>query len=316
MTCSIIGVGGYLPGNAVSNDELGKVVDSNDEWIRSRTGITQRYFTELPLVDLAYQASLDAIANARIDKKQIDCIIVCTTTPDTSFPSTATLLQGKLDLHEIPSFDLNAVCSGFVYGLEISNALMSSTKYKNILLVGADKMSSVLDMSKRSTAVLFGDGAGAVILKNSKNAKFHSIIASEGSLSSILYTKKNDDNKNIIHMSGSDVYRNAIKKMSEISLRVLYESALSVADVDFFIPHQANVRILDAVAEKIGISLDKVVSTVKIHANTSAATIPLGLNSLKLENKLKAGNKLLMSALGAGVTYGGAIIEVNDEYDN
>lgn len=316
MSSNIIGIGGYLPGKPVSNTELSEYVDTNDEWITTRTGIKQRFFAEEPLADLAYKAAIAAIQDSPITKEKIDLIILSTTTPDKSFPSTATMLQGMLDINDVPSFDMNAVCSGFVYALDVANAYIASGKYKNILVVGADKMSSVLDMEKRSTAVLFGDGAGAVIISKSENAKFHSLIKSNGKLSHILETTKNSENRDIIEMNGTEVFKNAVYKMSDISKEVLKNAEIKIDDIDFFIPHQANIRILNAVAEKINIPLEKVVTTITHHANTSAATIPLALNELKMQKKLTSGNKLLMSALGAGITYGGVIIEVSDEYNN
>jgi 3-oxoacyl-[acyl-carrier-protein] synthase III len=320
MSSKIIGIGGFLPGSPISNDELSKIVDTNDEWIRSRTGITQRYFTKKPLAEISYLAAKDALIHSGISANEIDLIIVCTTTPDNAFPSTATEIQGMLasdySISSIPSMDLNAVCSGFIYGLEVANALIKLDSYNNILLIGADKMSTVLDMNDRSTAVLFGDGAGAVVLKKDKTSKFTSKIGSNGKLSNILHTRKNEKNLNIIHMNGREVFKNAVNIMSEISLDILKSAALTINDIDFFVPHQANMRILQSVSEKISISEEKIVATIDIHANTSAATIPLALNEMKIRKKLAANNTLLLAALGAGLTFGGAIIETADDYTN
>lgn len=319
MSCKILGVGGFLPGDPISNEELSKYVDTNDEWIKTRTGIEQRHFTKLSCAEMAEKAATLAINDACISASEIDLIIVCSTTPDRTFPSTATTLQGRLSLSDIPSFDINAVCTGFIYGIELADALFSSRDYNKILLIGVDKMSNVLDMSERATAVLFGDGAGAVVLTKSKNAICETILGSDGSLAEILKTEKYTDNtpsREKIFMQGGRVYRNAVNKMAEMAELVLKKAKISKDEIDYFIPHQANIRIMNAVTEKLSINKDKLVSTVASHANTSAATIPLALNSLKNNKILKSNNKILMSALGSGITYGGAIIEIANEYCN
>ncbi len=308
MSFKILGIGSCLPGTPVTNIELSKQVASNNEWIKTRTGILQRYFTERTLYDIAHEASLSAIEDGKIDKTEIDFIIVCSTTPDRAFPSTATTIQGLLGLKNIPSMDLNAVCSGFLYGMHVSKALMETFNYKKILLIGADKMSSVLDMQERSTAVLFGDGAGAVILEKDESNFFDSEIASDGIYSEILKTEYKESLGQKIYMQGGEVYKHAVTKMHELSKLMISRNNLSIEDIDFLVLHQANTRIIDAVAERLGIDQNKTIKTVEHHANTSAATIPLALKDMKEKNMLKRGNLILMAAVGAGLTSAGAII--------
>lgn len=308
MSFKILGIGSCLPGDPISNEALSKIVDTNDEWIKTRTGILQRYFTTRTLSSLAHEASLEAIKDAKIDKSEIDLILVCSTTPDRAFPSTAATIQGLLGLKNIPSMDLNAVCSGFLYGLHISKALFNTYSYKKILLIGADKMSSVLDMKERSTAVLFGDGAGAVILEKDENNFFDSEIGADGTYSEILKTEISAEKEEKIYMQGGEVYKQAVTKMHELSRLMISRNSLSTKDIDFLVLHQANIRIIEAVAEKLGIDKSKTITTVKHHANTSAATIPLALHNMKEKNMLKRGNLILMSAVGAGLTSAGAII--------
>ncbi len=307
MSCKILGVGAYLPGKPVSNLDLEKIINTNDNWIRTRTGILQRYFTDGTVAEMAYEASKLAISDASIDKSEIDLIIVCSTTPDRAFPSTATTLQGMLDLSHIPSFDLNAVCSGFIYGMQVANALMQIHNYKKTLLIGADKMSSILKMEERTTSVLFGDGAGAIILERDDENLFDSIIGSDGEYSEILKTESVGVASHIL-MQGQEVYKQAIIIMTKMAENILAKNSLKVEDIDFFVPHQANIRIIESIAEKLKIPSSKVVTTVTHHANTSAGTIPLALDDMKKKKMLKRGNIILMSALGAGVTYGGLVI--------
>ncbi|XVN42901.1 MAG: beta-ketoacyl-ACP synthase III [Candidatus Rickettsia vulgarisii] len=316
MACKIIGCGSYLPETIVSNAELSLSVDTNDEWIRARTGILQRHVAgeNESTSHLAHKASIQAINDAGIDPSSVDLIIVCSTTPDNSFPSIASKLQGYLKLGNIiPSFDLQAVCSGFVYGLQVADSLMKSGKYKTILLVGAEKMSSLLDWSDRTTCVLFGDGAGAVILQYSEDNSdiIDSNIYSDGSYCDILYTDGGvsmNGQSGKIKMKGQEVFRHAVEKMSKSAEEILFKNNLTVEDIDYFIPHQANLRIIDAIADRLKIDHSKVIKTVDKHANTSAASIPLAIASLKKEGKIKQGDILLFSALGAGVTWGSVLV--------
>lgn len=314
MTCKIIGCGGYLPSKIVSNDELAKFVDTNDEWIRTRTGISQRHIagdTEYTS-HLALKAAEKAIEDAGMSVNDIDLIITCTTTPDNSFPSVATKLQGYLGLNNVPSFDLQAVCAGFVYGVQVANSLISSGKYKTILLIGAEKMTSLLDWEDRATCVLFGDGAGSVILQRSDDNSgiIDSNIFSSGAYE-ILYTNggvsMNGSSGKII-MQGQKLFRLAVEKMHQSIEELLRKNNFTVNDIDYFIPHQANVRIINKLAELLNVEDHKVVKTVEKHANCSAASIPLALSTLKASNKIKKGDIILFSAIGAGLTWGSALL--------
>ncbi|QQV75655.1 3-oxoacyl-[acyl-carrier-protein] synthase 3 [Rickettsia tillamookensis] len=315
MTCKIIGCGGYLPSKIVSNDELAKFVDTNDEWIRTRTGITQRHIADDNeyTSHLALKSAKKAIIDARISASDIDLIITCTTTPDNSFPSVATKLQGYLGLTNIPSFDLQAVCAGFVYGLQVANSLISSGKYKTILLIGAEKMTSLLDWNDRTTCVLFGDGAGSVILQRSSDDSglIDSNIFSSGADYEILYTNGGVSMNGIsgkIVMQGQKLFRHAIEKMQQSIEDLLRANQFSVSDIDYFIPHQANIRIINKLAESLNLPEHKIIKTVEKHANCSAASIPLALSTLKTSDKIKKGDILLFSAIGAGLTWGSALI--------
>lgn len=315
MTCKIIGCGGYLPSKIVSNDELAKFVDTNDEWIRTRTGISQRHIagdTEYTS-HIALKAAEKAIADASVSVNEIDLIITCTTTPDNSFPSVATKLQGYLGLINVPSFDLQAVCAGFVYGVQVANSLISSGKYKTILLIGAEKMTSLLDWEDRATCVLFGDGAGSVILQRSddNSGVIDSNIFSSGADYEILYTNggvsMNGSSGKII-MQGQKLFRLAVEKMHQSIEELLRNNNFTVNDIDYFIPHQANIRIINKLAELLNVEDHKVVKTVEKHANCSAASIPLALSTLKASNKIKKGDIILFSAIGAGLTWGSALL--------
>ncbi len=315
MACKILGCGTYLPKNVVSNEELSLSVNTNDEWIRSRTGILQRHIAadDEYTSHLAFKASCAAIHDAGLKASSIDLVITCSTTPDDSFPSTSSKLQGYLELGNVPSFDLQAVCSGFIYGLHVANSLIESKKYKTILLVGAEKMSSLLDWSDRNTCVLFGDGAGAVILQysNDNSGIIDSNVYSDGRYYDILYTDggvSTNGKSGKIKIKGQEVFRHAIEKMSKSAEEILYNNNFTVDDVSYFIPHQANIRIIDAIIERLKFNPSKVVKTVANHANCSAASIPLALASLKSHGNIKKGDVLLFTAIGAGITWGAVLM--------
>jgi 3-oxoacyl-[acyl-carrier-protein] synthase-3 len=315
MSCKILGCGAYLPKNIVSNERLSLSVDTNDQWIRSRTGISQRHFASDNeyTSHLALEASQKAIEDAGIEASSINLIIVCTTTPDNSFPSVASKLQSYLKLSNAAAFDLQAVCAGFIYGLHIADSLIKTGKYKTILLVGAEKMSSLLDWQDRNSCVLFGDGAGAVILQYSKDNSgiIDSNIYADGSYWDILYTDggvSTDGLSGKIRMKGPEVFRQAVEKMSWAAEEILRNNNLTLDEVDYFIPHQANIRIIEAVTDRLKFDPNKVVKTVEQHANCSAASIPLALASLKSNVTIKKGDLLLFTAIGAGLTWGSALI--------
>lgn len=315
VSSKIIGIGGYLPQKLVTNFDLEKTIDTNDEWIRSRTGITQRYiaaddeFTS----HLGYKAALAAIDNANISKDEIDLVITCTNTPDNSFPSTANKIQGYLNLANVPSFDLQAICSGFIYGLQTADSMIKSGKYKTVLLVCADKMSSILDWQDRKTCVLFGDGAGAVILQRTESdcGVLDCEIFSDGTLGDILYTDggvSSNGKSGVVQMLGQEVFKKAVEKMSESVSNILKKNHLSISDVTYIVPHQANLRIINNMINQFGIDSSKVVVTIDKHANCSAASIPLALAELQLTKNIKSGDILVFTAFGAGATWGAAIV--------
>ncbi len=315
MASKIIGCGGYLPEKVLTNDDLAKFIDTSDEWIRTRTGIRQRHiaaegeFTS----HMAHKAALAAIKDADINPKDIDLIVVCSNTPDNSFPGVANKLQGHLDLGQIPSFDIQAICSGFIYGVHVVDSLIKSGKYKTVLLVCADKMSALLDWQDRSTCVLFGDGAGAVILQHSDSnaGVIDSNIYSDGSMYDILYTDggvSTNGKSGRVQMKGQEVFRRAIEKMSESVKQLLEVNGMSLSDVDYLVPHQANLRIIDSIASRFEIDSNKIVTTIERHANCSAASIPLALSELKSLKGIKPGEILVFTAFGAGATWGALIV--------
>lgn len=315
MALKIIGCGKYLPNKVITNFDLESSLDTSDEWIKSRTGISQRHIaaTDEWTSHLGAHAAEAAIKDAGIDRSDIDLVICCTTTPDNSFPSVATKVQGYLGLKSVPSFDLQAVCSGFIYGLHIAEAMSRSLAYKTILLLCPEKMSSLLDWTDRSTSVLFGDGAGAVILQHSPTTSgiIDSQIFSDGSHYDILKTDGGvsmNGNSGKITMNGREVFRQAVEKMSLSVSEILKKNNISIAEVTHFIPHQANIRIIKSVAERLGFDFDKITVTVDRHANCSAGSIPLALAEANETGTLKEGDIIVFTAFGAGATWGSAIV--------
>ena len=314
----IVGTGSYLPANVVSNDELSRRIDTSDEWIRTRTGIRQRHIAEPAQTssDLAYHASLQALAAAGIAATDLDLIIVATSTPDFIFPSTACLLQAKLGAKRCPAFDVQAVCSGFVYGLDIADKYIRSGVYRHVLVVGAEVFSRILDWNDRGTCVLFGDGAGAVVLAaDDKPGLLASVLHADGSQFGILSTPGQVCGGKVtgdpfLRMDGQAVFKLAVRVLDEVARETLALCNLQPADVDWLIPHQANVRILDATARRLGIATDKVIVTVDRHANTSAASVPLALDVAVRDGRIKSGHKVLLEGVGGGFTWGAALVEM------
>lgn len=313
----IKGFGGFLPEKEISNFELSKYVDTSHDWIVERTGIKKRHIAEsnVHVSDMAYKASVIALKNANMVANDIDLIIIATTSPDNSFPSSASRLQYLLGIEkQIPSFDVQAVCSGFIYALSIGESFIKSRKYKNILIVGAEKISALLDWNDRTTCILFGDGAGACVLSAQENTNSGIIgtnIFSEGRYRDILYVDGGVGQENKVghlKMEGKEVFKHAVEKMTSCTLELLKENNLAAADIDYLVPHQANIRIMKAVAQKLGIDESKVITTVANHANTSAASIPLALS----ENfhKFKKGDLIAMQAIGGGLTWGSCLFRV------
>ena len=313
----ISGFGHFLPKKIVSNEDLKKLVDTSDEWIYSRTGIKQRHIAEDSELtsNLAINAALSAFKDSKIKPKDIDCIIVATTTPDNTFPSTATKVQNFFKLKDIPSFDIQAVCSGFIYGLQISDSFIKSEKFKNILLIGAETLSKIVDWDDRRTCVLFGDGAGSIILSadKKKNGILSTKIHSDGEWIDSLYADGGPSlNQKVgkIRMKGQDIFKQAVNKLSQATIDALKECKLSKKDIDWFVPHQANQRIILSTAKKLGIDENKTISTVINHANTSAASIPLAISSSIKSGKIKKNDILALCAIGGGLTWGSCILKI------
>ncbi len=314
----ITGHGSYLPSKILTNYDLEKIVDTNHDWIVERTGIYQRHIAENESnLDMAYHASLAAIKTAKIDKDQIDLIIVATTSSDNSFPSTAAKLQGALGIKNGAAFDIQAVCAGFIYGINIADNFIKAKQATNILLVGVDKMSSLLDWSDRSTCVLFGDGAGAVIISAQESDDKIGIIASkiysDGSLHEALYTDggiSSTKTAGTVKMKGQEVFKHAVEKMSSSIRDLFIANNMDISDTDIFIPHQANLRIVESVAKKLSLPKEKLICTLDKHANTSAASIPLALDYALENNKIKSGDIVALTAIGAGLCWGSAIIRM------
>ena len=315
MTFSkITGVGSYLPKKVLTNNDLEKSLDTTDAWITSRTGIKERHIVgqnELTS-DLAFEAAKNAINSAEIEASSIDLIIVATTTPDKIFPSTACIVQTKLGIKNCPAFDVQAVCSGFIYALAIADNFIKTNSAKNVLVIGADSMSKITDYSDRSNAILWGDGGGAVIVSSSNEKGILSThLHADGQYEELLHVpKKNIDNKiqQTIEMQGSQVFKIAVNTLDKIVDETLQANQLEKKDIDWLVPHQANIRILEATARKLEMSMDKVIVTIDRHGNTSAASIPLALDDGIKNNKIKPGHLLLMEAFGGGFTWGSALI--------
>jgi 3-oxoacyl-[acyl-carrier-protein] synthase-3 len=314
----IVGTGSYLPARVVTNDELAGRMDTSDEWIRTRTGIRQRYIAEPSQTssDLGAEASREALAAAGVSAEEIDLIIVATATPDYIFPSTACIMQAKLGVKGCAAFDIQAVCSGFVYALTIADKLIRSGQYRCALIVGSEVYSRILDWNDRGTAVLFGDGAGAVVLKaDTRPGILGSVLHADGSYANILSVPGNVCGGKIVgspfvQMDGQAVFKFAVKVLDEAARETLSQCGLTVADIDWLIPHQANVRILEATAKKLGLDRSKLVVTVDRHANTSAASVPLALDLAIRDGRIKPGQKVMLQAVGGGFTWGAVLVEM------
>jgi 3-oxoacyl-[acyl-carrier-protein] synthase-3 len=317
MTYSkIIGTGSYLPKKILTNHDLESVVDTSDSWIRSRTGIEQRHIAaENEMAsDLAINACLKAIESADISADKIDLIIVATTTPDMTFPSTACILQSKLGIKDCPAFDVQAVCSGFVYALATADMFIRAGRCNTALVVGTEIYSRLLDWNDRSTCVLFGDGAGAVLItKSDQPGILSSHLHANGSHYNALSLPGNISHGKIqgnpfITMEGNTVFKFAVKVMEEIVYEALSENNLQISDINWLIPHQANIRIIQSTAKKLGLPMDKVVTTIAKHGNTSAASIPLALDIAVRDKRIKPNQYVLLEGVGGGFTWGAVLI--------
>lgn len=310
-------VGSYLPKKIVTNDDLTQWVDTSDEWIKQRTGIAQRHMVaddELTS-DLAYHAAQDALSHASLSGSDIDVIVVATTTPDDTFPSTATKVQHRLGATNAFAFDVQAVCAGFVYALTVAESLLIAKKAKRALVIGAESFTKLLDWQDRSTCVLFGDGAGAVILESEDAPDHYGILASalhsDGAYRDILYVDGGPSatgDVGHVRMSGQDVFRHAVDKLSTVMQEVLDQAGIRAEEVDWLVPHQANIRIINGMQRKFGLPAERVVRTVDKHANTSAASIPLALSEAVHDGRIKSGDLLALEAIGGGLAWGGSLV--------
>ncbi|AHX11541.1 3-oxoacyl-[acyl-carrier-protein] synthase 3 [Neorickettsia helminthoeca str. Oregon] len=306
---NFLGFGSYLPGKVLTNFDLEKLVDTSDEWILRRTGIKTRYIVdEEDVSDLALNASLKCLNGVQdFSVEDIDAIVVATCTASKRIPAVANILQGKLSIkRQILSFDINAACSGFLYGLSIVSAMVAAGKVSKVLLVGADAMSSIVDWKDRNTCILFGDGAGAALISA---GEVGGLIYDSMSCDASLCDALSADVTGKLHMDGRKVFEAAVKKLTTEINKAFDVSGISAQEIDYFVMHQANIRIIDLVSEKIGIDPYKVIVTVDKYANTSAASIPITLDHLNNEKILKKGDKLLLTAMGGGFTYGVMIVE-------
>jgi 3-oxoacyl-[acyl-carrier-protein] synthase-3 len=320
MRSVVLGCGSYLPARILSNDELAKSVQTTDEWIVQRTGIRERHIAapgELTS-DLALNAARAALANARVEAASIDLIVLGTSTPDQTFPATAVSVQAGLGITHGAAIDLQAVCSGFVYALSITDAMLKSGAFKRALVIGAETFSRILDWNDRTTCVLFGDGAGALVLEAQPQAGttadrglLTAHLRSDGRFKSKLYVDGGPSSTQTVghlRMEGRDVFKHAIAMITDVIDDAFKATGTSAADIDWFVPHQANKRIIDGSAHKLGIAPEKVVITVDRHGNTSAASIPLALTDAVADRRIKRGNLILLEAMGGGFTWGSALL--------
>ncbi|CAM3067934.1 MULTISPECIES: beta-ketoacyl-ACP synthase III [Paenibacillus] len=319
----VIGTGKYVPEKILTNSDLEKMVDTNDEWIVSRTGIKERHIAapDQATSDLAYEAAIKALESAGMTGSDLDLIIVATITPDSSFPSTACILQDKLGAKGAAAFDLSAACSGFVYGLATATSFIQSGMYNNALVIGADCLSRITDYTDRNTCVLFGDGAGAVIVGEVPEGRgFKSFdLGAEGAGGSLLQMEGGgsrlpasvetvENKKHYIYMNGREVFKFAVRVMGTATIEVLRKAGLERTDVDLFVPHQANIRIIQSAMQRLELPEEKVVVNVDKYANTSAASIPLALVEAAEEGRMKAGDTVLMVGFGGGLTWGASVL--------
>jgi len=316
MPSRIAATGRYLPAQVLTNEALAKRVETSDEWIRTRTGIRQRHIAAdgEQTSDLALAASRSALERASLAPADLDLIIVATTTPDMIFPSTACILQDKLGAHGGPAFDVQAVCSGFVYALALADRMVGSGMARNALVVGAETYSRILDWGDRGTCVLFGDGAGAVVLvPSAAPGVLAAHLHADGRYRNILCVPGQVQNGAVtgapfVHMDGQGVFKFAVKVLADVAHEALESSGLALDAIDWLVPHQANVRIIDATAKRLALPPERVVTTVDLHANTSAASIPLALDVAVEDGRIRAGHRVMMLGVGGGFTWGSVFV--------
>ncbi|MBU3973322.1 MAG: ketoacyl-ACP synthase III [Alphaproteobacteria bacterium] len=313
---AVTGVGSFLPEQVVTNADLAKIVDTSDEWIQERTGIRQRHRArdDQPTSDLAVEAARRALADAGRTAAEVDLIIVATTTPDMTFPSVASIVQRKIGAPTCIAFDLQAVCSGFVYALSVADGFVARGLAKCALVIGAEEMTRLMDWTDRSTCVLFGDGAGCVVVEpregqgtKADQGLLGFALRCDGTKTDLLYVDGGPATTGTVghlRMAGNQVFRHAVVNIAEAITAACAASGIEVADVDWFVPHQANQRIIKGVGDRLGLDENKVVSTVAIHANTSAASIPLALDAAIQDGRIRRGDLVLLEAMGGGLTWG------------
>ena len=316
MRAVIRGIGSYLPERVMTNVEMSELVETSDAWIQERTGICQRHivadgqFTS----DLGYAAAQVALQDAGLSADDIDLIVVATSTPDLTFPATATIIQEKLGMHHGSAFDIQAVCSGFIYGMHVTNALLKSGGAKRALLIGAETFSRILDWSDRGTCVLFGDGAGAVVVEAVEGGEggiLETFVRSDGRHRDMLYVDGGPSRTQTVghlRMLGNQVFKHAVTDIAQVIRDCAEQAKVEVAEIDWFVPHQANQRILTAVAKRLKLRPDQVVSTVAQHANTSAASVPLAMDAAVKDGRIKKGDLVMLEAFGGGFTWGAALL--------
>lgn len=323
IRAAITGINGYVPDDVMTNDDLAKIVDTNDEWISTRTGIKERRIQKgegLATSHMASEAVRGLLKKTNTDPKEVDLVICATVTPDFLFPSTANLVCTQVGIPTIGSFDILAACSGFLYALSIGSQFIEAGKYKKVIVIGADKMSSIIDYQDRTTCILFGDGAGAVMLEptTEENGVMDFVLKSDGTGENHLYMKGGgsrypashqtvDDRWHYIRQEGQAVFKFAVTNMADVSAEIMERNNLTGDDIAWLVPHQANKRIIDATARRMGIGDDKVMLNIQRYGNTTAATIPLCL--FDYENQLKKGDNLVLAAFGGGFTWGSAYIK-------
>ena len=316
----IAGTGSYLPEKVLTNDDLAKLVDTSDEWIAARTGIRERHIAAdgETTSDLGYHAAVRALEAAGVDAKELDLIVVGTTTPDLIFPSTACLIQHRLGADGCPAFDVNAACSGFVYALTVADKFIRSGAARTALVIGSETLTRMVDWSDRTTCVLFGDGAGAVVLKaDTETGILSTHMHADGGKKELLWNpvgvsvgfKPGEDNAGVrIHMSGNDVFKHAVKALDSVVEETLEANGMDRHDIDWLIPHQANLRIIEATAKRLDMPMERVIVTVDRHGNTSSGSVPLALDEAVRSGKVQRGQLLLLEAFGGGFTWGSALL--------
>jgi 3-oxoacyl-[acyl-carrier-protein] synthase-3 len=315
----LTGSGGYLPARIVTNDELSRVIDTSDEWIRERTGIRQRHFAAPgeTAASMATEAARAALADAGVDADAVDGIILGTSTPDQAFPATALRVQAALGVKRGFGFDISAACSGFIYGLSVADAMIRVGQARGILVIGTEAYSRILNWKDRGTCVLFGDGAGAVFLQAGPDDGERGVLSThlhaDGTLGPLLYVDGavgRPDRPGHLVMHGREIFRHAVTKLAQAVDEALAANGLQKSDVDWLVPHQANLRIIEAMGRKLGLPPERVVVTVDRHANTSAASIPLALAEARASGRIKQGDLVLMEGLGGGLTWGSALVRM------